>query len=287
MDGRRSALLLACAALFACAVSTSESPDGTAQGSAGAIEIVYLANEGFLLRHGATEVLIDAFVGEPYGEYAALPFEWLKRMGTTSAPFESVELALTSHVHPDHFQALVARTFLAVSTTTSLWSTEQVIGAVRAGETDLGGVDERLRACWCEPGLVLAGELGEIAVELFPLRHVGEQNRDVQNLGNLVRLGGTSLLHVGDAELSDEVFGPYSLPERGIDVALLPYWYFLDADGRALVDRLVGARSYVAMHVPPAEFAAVASEIRAHRSDVVLLERTGDVTRVGPDDGQR
>ena len=67
--------------------------------------LTYLANEGFLVEVGEQSVLIDAFIGMPYAGYPALPKDVLARLRSAAKPFDDVELALTSHVHGDHFQA--------------------------------------------------------------------------------------------------------------------------------------------------------------------------------------
>jgi hypothetical protein len=55
------------------------------------LELVYLANEGFLVRAGGRGILIDAFVTEPYGGYAAVPDELFADMLGSKLPFEDVE----------------------------------------------------------------------------------------------------------------------------------------------------------------------------------------------------
>ena len=57
-------------------------------------------------------MLIDAFVAEPYSLYAALGERALEQLSAAAAPFDSVDLALASHVHRDHFQPAAACAFL-------------------------------------------------------------------------------------------------------------------------------------------------------------------------------
>ena len=86
--------------------------------------------------------------------------------------------------------------------------------------------------------------------------------RSIQNLGHIIELGGKKFLHVGDAELSDAVFGRYKLNEAGIDVAILPYWYLLTADGRAAVKKLINPKQIIAVHIQPLEAEQVIERLK-------------------------
>jgi L-ascorbate metabolism protein UlaG (beta-lactamase superfamily) len=240
------------------------------------LSVRYLANEGFLLRANGRSVLIDAFVGAPYHEYAALPPELLAQLTTAKSPFDAIDLALTSHVHRDHFQADVACAFLTADLDAPFWSAEQVIDALKQHCAELPGTTARLRPIRCETGKTVAAELGDLSVESFPLFHV----KDIQNLAHLVRFKDGLVLHVGDAQLDREEYAPYELGKRKIDVALLPFWYFLDEQDCASVREWIGAKHYVAMHVPPRDFADVRKRIAANMPGVLMLEKGGDAVRL-------
>ena len=99
------------------------------------LELVYLANEGFLLRVGERELLIDAFVNEPYGNYASVPAELRAKMLDREPPFAEIELALTSHFHRDHFQVEAAAEFLRAHPETKFAAAPQVVDGLK---TSLG-----------------------------------------------------------------------------------------------------------------------------------------------------
>jgi L-ascorbate metabolism protein UlaG (beta-lactamase superfamily) len=243
----------------------------------GGVSVQYLANEGFLLRAPEHSVLIDAFVGEPHHPYAAVPAELLKKLTAAKAPFDAIDLALTSHVHRDHFQADVACAYLAADVEVPLWSAEQVIEAVRKHCEKLPGGPERLRPFWCESGKALTAEHGGLKIEFFPLFHV----KDIQNLAHLIHFRDCLVLHVGDAVLDEKEYAPYALAKRKIDVALLPYWYFLDQSDCTSVKQWIDAKHYVAMHVPPKEFAEVRRTLAANMPGITLLEKGGDAVQIG------
>lgn len=246
---RVSCLALAAAGLFLVA---ARSEDGAA---AGALEVTYLANEGFLLKVDETEVLIDAFVTVPYAGYAALTDDDRAALLAARAPFDSVELALVSHVHGDHFQPAPARAFLEQSRDTHLWSSARVVDELGLAEAD--ALAEQVHTLVPPTGETRAFEHAGVAVELWRLRHAGGEDDGLQNLGHKIRIGGHTVLHVGDAAMDAELFAPYAGDGEPVDVALVPYWYWQADAGRALLEGPLRARHTVAVHVPPHELAEV------------------------------
>ena len=69
------------------------------------------------------------------------------------------------------------------------------------------------------------------------------------DLGFVVELGGRRVLHVGDANFSDDVLSPFRLDTARIDVALLPTWVITSDDGRRLIERWIRPKQVVAIHV--------------------------------------
>ena len=93
---------------------------------------------------------------------------------------------------------------------------------------------------------------------------------------HLIRIGGTTVLHVGDAETGPESFAPYDLAERGIDVALVPYWFYSDGDGRRTLATHLRAKHAIAVHVPPNEVETVKKSLAESDPGVVVLTTPGE-----------
>lgn len=240
------------------------------------LELVCLANEGFLVRAGEHELLIDAFVTEPYAGYACVPAELRAAMLAGKPPFDGVELALASHYHRDHFQAAAAAEFLRAHPETMFLSTPQVVDALVAelGEDPAVG---RIEALLPEARQTAETRAQETRVELIRLPHSGgARTAFVENLGHVLELGGARMLHVGDADAQDPAVDHYDLELRALDVALVPYWWLGDAAGVALARKLTGAKHLVAVHVPPAEFATVKAQLAALDPAILLFERAGE-----------
>jgi hypothetical protein len=101
-----------------------------------------------------------------------------------------------------------------------------------------------------------------------------------------VETGGWKLLHVGDAAVTGAEIRPYGLASRGLDLAFLPFWYLLDAQGDELL-QAVGARVVVGVHVPapaaasemfgsPGSLEALEEAVTARHPKVRLLVEPGD-----------
>jgi len=239
-----------------------------------ALELEYLANEGFLLRNGERRVLVDAFLTEPYGNYAAVPKELFERLCAGEGDYGPVELAVTSHVHADHFQPSAASAYLTARPETRFLAAPQVLAKLRE-VLPRPFPEERLLARWPEAEARLVE--AELGVELLRLPHAGgARTASVENLGLILVLGGVRVLHVGDAERDDAALERLDPAALALDLALVPYWWLDGAAGVARVRAHTGAREIVAMHVPPAEVAEVKARLAALDPRLILFERSGE-----------
>lgn len=276
----------ASAAGAAATAPAAEVPAGTEPAAAPGVDVIQLANEGYLLRSGDTAVLIDAFVAEPYSIYAALPPEVHADMVAGRPPFDGIDLALVSHAHRDHFQPESAAAFLVQHPATLLATSPQVLEALASAsspaEADREGAPRAVtREVLPEPGQTLLLDHAGVYVEVLRLSHGSGRFASIQNLGHLVTIDGVTVAHLGDAEIGEEIFAPYALAERGIDVALVPYWYLVSAPGRRLVARHFPEAQIIATHVPPEELDAVRRGLAASHPDAVLLREPLDSRRFG------
>lgn len=91
-----------------------------------------------------------------------------------------------------------------------------------------------------------------LGVELLRLPHNPAPTQP-ENLAHVLRLGGRTLVHVGDAHARPEQLAAADLVGRTFDVALLPYWYWQEKDFAPALRALSGRRGNVALHVRPEE----------------------------------
>lgn len=234
------------------------------------LSILFVANEGVLIELGERRVLIDG-LHRPYQPiYGTLPEGVAADFEAAAPPFGGIDLILVSHRHRDHFHPEAVARYLRASGGTRLVSSPQVVRETLVEGADLTG---RVAEVLPGRGESVSRSFGDLRVEFLGLPHGGGRHREIQNLGHLVELGGRRILHLGDAHLDADAFEMLDLASRGVDVAFIPYWYLLEDEGRALVDRLIDPGRIVAVHVPPDEVDAVRDRVSRVYPDAVVFGR--------------
>jgi L-ascorbate metabolism protein UlaG (beta-lactamase superfamily) len=259
---RASILLAVCAA--GCAGSTPVAPTS--------LRATYLANEGVLLEAGDLRVVIDGLHRHYKDLYATLPDPAREALESAAPPWDGIDLVLVSHRHRDHFHPEAVARHLRSAPGAHLVAPAQAVDELAADSA----ADQRIRAR-IEPwrwrvGRTQTIRVAGIDVTLLGLSH-GGVHAAVQNVGYLFTLGGVTVLHVGDAELTADNFAPFDLPARGIDLALLPWWYVADEQSRALVRAHIAPARIVALHIGPGEAAEVVARLRGSAPDVIPFVR--------------
>lgn len=213
--------------------------------ASGGVEIVHLGNEGFLLVAGEQKVLIDALFGDGLDNYPAVPLELRQPLEAAQGRFAGVDLVLASHVHPDHFDPTAVARHLKANPGARFVSTEQAAEKLLA----VGVAAEKVSGFWPPDGERRTIEYAGVEVTALRLHHGGSP---AQNLGLVITIGGTKVLHMGDTEITAGELAPVGLEALGIDVVLVPYWYL---DSRRLAPALaeLGEPHLVAMHFPTAD----------------------------------
>ena len=108
---------------------------------------------------------------------------------------------------------------------------------------------------------------------MLDLPHNPTPSRRVANVGFLVELDGIRILHVGDADPAAASFGAHHLAGR-VDVAIVPFWYLTGEDDG--VRRAIGARVWVATHIPPSDTASVRRQVLARTPGAIVLTAPGE-----------
>lgn len=258
MNGFRSIALLAlAAAALADAGSTPRAQAG--------LTITFLANEGVLLsggnEGGRRTVLIDALF-EPYESFALPPDSAQSALRAGRAPYDAVDLILVTHRHGDHFHPAPVAQHLRSNPRAVLVTSRQVVDSLRGRLTPELLRSERIAARTIAPGSRRTLLVNGITLQLLGLPHGGRRHRHVEHLAYLLELGGRRILHVGDAELSEESLAPLRLDTMRIDVALLPHWALTDDATRRLVERWIRPGRIAAVHLAAGD-TRTAREVRS------------------------
>jgi L-ascorbate metabolism protein UlaG (beta-lactamase superfamily) len=221
---------------------------GLAGCAASPIEVVAIANEGFLIRSDRRTVLVDALfrATAPYpGFFSQGPSEDLvQQMVRGEGPFRQVDVALVTHADGDHFHAGTALEFLENHPETLLVGTTDVLEALAAVE-GFGAFADRVVAPARTHGS--CERLEHRGVGIIPCFAWHSGGREVANNIYIVEMDGFRFLHEGDADRSPATFSGLELPEEGLDLAFMHDWFVLN-DGRDVVTDILRPRAVVLMH---------------------------------------
>ena len=288
---KRASLVVAVVAVSALATAygvtrMTEAPqpaiapqDVTVPRPAGAtLEVTYIANQGVLIAAGSTQVLIDGLHREYRSSYPFLPEPYREQIEMARPPFNEIDVILVSHAHLDHFHPESVARHLTHNTDATLVSSEQVVDEVKARQ-EYSAVASRVKTITPPLTQRVATVAAGVQIEVLGIGH-GRSGRhaSVQNLGHIVKLGGKTLLHIGDASTDDDaIFDALNLEQSAIDIAFLPVWFLTSDDGAAIVRQHIKPKHIVAIHMPAQEPQRAAAEIRQRFPEAIafttLLER--------------
>lgn len=252
--------LLALALAGACVRGTpaasapaADSPPAAAAPAPG-LAITYIGNEGFLLAAGDQRVLVDALYDAGIPGLARLPEAERARLEHASPPFDGIDVVLVTHAHPDHFQAAAVTAHLRAGAAAHLVAAGQAVAALREHAGDAyADLAARVTGVQAKPGEQVALELAGVKLRALSMTHAADL--PIDHLGFAIQLGDAAVLHLGDTGATAEQLAAFQLhgqaSGRGpIDVALVPYWLFLDPGAWTKLRQAIGARRYIVMHLP-------------------------------------
>lgn len=204
--------------------------------SASEVKVTYLANEGVTIECGGDKVLVDALFRDSLDQYARHPPQVQEEMETGKPPFDGFMLALATHFHLDHWDAGAIARFLSNNPHAVFASTPQATAMLP------WSLRQQVRTLWPDKPEPMRLQVGNVLIEAFSLQH-----GTVQNLGYRISICHQVIFHLGDAESSDRDFA--ALMQSGpADVAIVPFWWLLDAKGRAFLKEKWKPRYIVAVH---------------------------------------
>ncbi len=192
------------------------------------------------------KILIDALFGEGLDGYAVVSPAQRALLEQAREPFADVDAVFATHFHDDHFNATSVLAHLMSNPQAFFFSTPQAADKLKAtGKFD--AVKTRVVATLPKEGERFHSGHRGLHAQLLNIHH--GRKRPVENLGFIVEIGGKRILHIGDSEAEAAVFQKYEVAKDRIDVAFLPFWYFLDDDWKRAVREQIQPRHIVVMHI--------------------------------------
>ena len=261
--------LLAALALFIVPAIIAAPPatESRPEQSESRLSITALANAGVMLSDGRTAVLVDGLFRDGVAGYARLEEAERQRLEKALPPYDAVRLVLVTHWHADHFDAGAVGAHLAKNRR----ARAVLAGQVAATLTDRTRVEVLTPA----HGQISRAEVNGLPVTVVRLAHNPSRNFPDEHIGQAVRLAGSLVLHVGDADPKGENFRAAE-PLAPVDVAIVPYWYLTSEAGRSIVRDQLRARHVVAVHIEPDEADQVEADVARAWPGAKVFKRQGD-----------
>lgn len=252
-----------------------------------AIDITYIANEGFLISSRGSKVLIDGIFTEGFGRFQTPTAETLAKESQASPPFDNIMALLVSHYHPDHINPAYVIRHLLYDTEAVLIAPAQANDRLK----DINGykvIDKQVVVASPNLNSAATWRSREMSVKVVPLQHANNDTRDIQNLGFIITIGGFKLFHFGDASAADvSVYKSLNLADENIDVAFLPYW-FLDGengDKGLEISRTIKPKAIVLMHVETGQVDHLRNLVAGMKGvpPIYIMEKPMETLSVGPE----
>ena len=213
------------------------------------LSVSFLANEGVLLTGSGTAILIDALFGDGLPGYGVVSRGTRDALERGAAPFDKVDHVLATHAHRDHFDAGAVARFLRANSRATLVTTPDAIALLRAADS-AGTVTARAIGVEVAPSARRqVATTDRVTIHALGLPH-GQTTRPVANIGFLIEMDGRRIIHLGDTTVGADAFAPLGLAGRGVDLALLPYWYLTSPELREAVRREMRPSEILVLHTP-------------------------------------
>lgn len=237
--------------LLAVAPASAQTDSKATLSSTKAVEITYVANEGFLISGAGRKVLIDGIFTEGFGRFYTPTADALGKERNALPPFDHIDAVLITHYHPDHIDPAAVVQHLSNDRQAVLIGPPQV-GDLLKPVNGYEAVAKQILVVSPGPGVTTETSVQDIKVKSMALQHMSDDKRTTQNLGFIFSIGGLKVLHVGDAGTGD--VGEYerlNLAKENIDIAFM-HDFFFESDNLEAGRRMIGyikPKAIILMHM--------------------------------------
>lgn len=211
----------------------------------------YLGNSAVLVESNGKKVLFDPFFHNDFGIYQLVPEHIQHAIMQGDAPYDGIDAIVISHAHEDHFSASDVATYLGRFPKTRLIAPQQAIDLIAEYSlpaTQLIGFDIAFDAPPQQK------QVDDIRIQAVRIPHAGwPARKEVQNIVFQIVLGDSfSVMHMGDADPDDVHYLPYKShwQNHNTTVNFAPYWFFMSAEGRDILNEILQVEENIGVHVP-------------------------------------
>jgi len=218
-------------------------------------EARFIANEAVMVQQGETKILFDPMPLTGFGTYPDVPQKDIDAMMAGKAPYDGVDAVFISHAHRDHFSAEAMNAYMAKQTGVRLIAPLQAIAMMMADPGWDDSFKKRTAPIKLEFGDAPASfYTDDLDISAVRIPHSGWPGRaNIENIVYRITLNDAiTVAHMGDADIDPAHYKPYAKKHwalKAIDLAMPPYWIYLDPDGREVLE-IMNVSESVGIHVP-------------------------------------
>ena len=184
------------------------------------LEITYIGNHSYLFSTMARRVLIDSLT-EIGGGYETTSGVILDMMARAEFPFNRISLALTTHIHGDHFDRDEAVNFLIANPDANHLSTIEVDESLQTSSS-YNQIQTRTTGIFPDLNTRIQTQISGITVDVVRVDHHGSSGEG-EHVAFLFTLNGIKILHVGDACKIPAQWDGLRLARENIDILIAPF----------------------------------------------------------------
>lgn len=235
--------------IFACCfLSFAVVSQGADNSSIKTARVTYIANSGFIVTVGTSNVMFDGLFQNGMNKYLEPDEQTVNLIKNGLAPYNDIDIVFISNFQADHFDPYLATQFMLHNEHAKLVCPQQVINKMMIFTADYPNIKDRIIEA-----TPVANQYDRMMVNGYEIvacniKHEKKENDHVENMGYLVNMNGVKIFHSGDSnpETLDDLRG-LNLSDMNIDIAFLNDKYGV---GRAAkkTNEIVDARYNVLMH---------------------------------------
>jgi len=240
------------------------------------LRITYIGNEGVLIEGSGQKVMIDALFDNYYKPYLSPDASTIKNMMDGVAPFNNLNVLLSTHIHRDHFEVALTGQFLTAHPETQYFSSEQIKNELEKEYDKYQSIKTRVQG-YVRDQISHESESGGVKLKSFFVYHSGgERNQSIQNMGFIADLGGIKVLHLGDSDSLKERYKSLNLVQYDIDVALVPYWFLTSDQGQEIINDFIKPKQLIGIHFPKAGSPLALKEIKQRFPNAQVFQNASE-----------
>ncbi|MFC1761905.1 MBL fold metallo-hydrolase [Planctomycetota bacterium] len=213
------------------------------------VQITWVANHGFQIADAGKKVMIDTLFTQG-GPYPSPSVDTQTKMLQNQAPYNDVDVVLTTHGHADHFELNFAVEYLLQHPNVQFVGPAEVVASIR-NHADFNRIQATVTAAQDRTREVFNG----IDIESIGMGH--HNSPKTQHFMYLIHINGMKILHVGDAAKEPSpLYENLALSDRKIDILMAPFgsdcsnWSVSAQGGPYIIRESIKPKHVILGHIP-------------------------------------